>query len=272
VRGQTFEMQLLWSSFVVLLVLQLRPNQGQRVVGPYPDERTPSGRIKGGEVAEPGFAPYQVSLQSTIGSHNCGGSILNERWILTAGHCVQNYTPDRVNVITGTNQFREPGAIYYTEEIHMHCMYDQPYMHNDIALLKLSENITFNAVTQPVNLPSGPSKPGDVIVLTGWGAETPNGGSLADLNKLTLGFVSFEECYAIFNQTANLGVGHICTFSQEGEGSCHGDSGGPLVSNGAVVGVVNWGRPCGMGYPDVQANVYYYLDWIRNKISGETKC
>lgn len=46
-----------------------------------------SERIVGGTDAEPGDAPYQVSLQ-VRGRHNCGGSILNANWILTAAHCV----------------------------------------------------------------------------------------------------------------------------------------------------------------------------------------
>uniref|UniRef100_A0A6P4F2R2 Chymotrypsin-1 n=1 Tax=Drosophila rhopaloa TaxID=1041015 RepID=A0A6P4F2R2_DRORH len=264
-------MQLLCLSIVILLLVHPpNPCQAKRVVGPY--STVPSGRIKGGVEAEIGFAPYQVSLQPIVGSHNCGGAILNEQWIITAGHCVENYIPALVNVITGTNKWAEPGGIYYTAEIHMHCMYDQPYMHNDIALVKLTQNITFDELTQPIDLPIRPVHPGDEIVLTGWGAHEAYGGSVEDLYKLTLGFVSFEECYRIFNQTSSMGVGHICTFSREGEGSCHGDSGGPLVSDGRLVGVVNWGRPCGLGFPDVHANVYYYLDWIRSKISGNDRC
>ncbi|XP_016942628.4 chymotrypsin-1 [Drosophila suzukii] len=264
-------MQLLCLNLFLLLLLQ-PPNfcQSKRLFGPHSTEL--SGRIKGGEEAEIGFAPYQVSLQRTVGSHNCGGAILNEKWIITAGHCVENFTPALVNVITGTNKWAEPGGIYYTEEIHMHCMYDQPYMHNDIALVKLTQNITFNELTQPIDLPNRPVRSGDEIVLTGWGAEEAYGGSVENLQKLTLGFVPLDECYDIFNQTSSMGVGHICTFSREGEGSCHCDSGGPLVSNGHLVGVVNWGRPCGVGFPDVQANVYYYLDWIRSKISGNDRC
>lgn len=45
------------------------------------------GRIVGGSDAEPGQFPYQVSLRNQH-SHTCGGSILNENWILTAAHCV----------------------------------------------------------------------------------------------------------------------------------------------------------------------------------------
>lgn len=44
-------------------------------------------RIIGGENARPGQFPYQVSLQCG-NRHICGGSILNEKYILTAAHCV----------------------------------------------------------------------------------------------------------------------------------------------------------------------------------------
>ena len=49
-----------------------------------------SNRIVNGKEAPLGAFPYQVSLRKDF-RHRCGGSIINNRWILTAAHCVQEY-------------------------------------------------------------------------------------------------------------------------------------------------------------------------------------
>lgn len=64
-------------------------------------------RITDGEDATPGEFPYQVSIQFGIPpfipfNHACGGSILNERFILTAGHCIMKF--GKLRVIAGKHQ------------------------------------------------------------------------------------------------------------------------------------------------------------------------
>ena len=41
--------------------------------------------------ATAGPYPYMVELRSASGGHGCGGSIYNEYWIITAGHCSGKY-------------------------------------------------------------------------------------------------------------------------------------------------------------------------------------
>lgn len=53
--------------------------------------------------------------------------------------------------------------------------------------------------------------------------------------------------------------------------ACMGDSGGPLVlADGALIGIVSWGVPCGVGMPDIYTKVSSYKDWIDTVIDFPT--
>ena len=55
--------------------------------------KTISRRIVGGEDTTIRDYPWQVSLQISFDgsswSHTCGGSIIDEKWVITAAHCVE---------------------------------------------------------------------------------------------------------------------------------------------------------------------------------------
>ena len=51
----------------------------------------PAGtRIVGGTSAQRDSWPWQVLLAFTGGRQFCGGSLIQEQWVLTAAHCVDN--------------------------------------------------------------------------------------------------------------------------------------------------------------------------------------
>lgn len=46
-------------------------------------------RIVGGYQCEAHSQPWQVSIN--IGYHFCGGSLINDQWIVSAAHCWQKF-------------------------------------------------------------------------------------------------------------------------------------------------------------------------------------
>lgn len=229
----------------------------------------PESRIVGGKDAPQAAAPYQVSIMNTFGEHVCGGSIISNEWILTAAHCLE-WPIQYLKIVTGSNDYTKPGAEYLVDAAKKHCQHDKPAYHNDIALIHTAEPIIFNALTQPIQLATNDTlKAGDKVTLTGWGSVKAWGRYATQLQTIDLAYVEHATCEKNVRNANWLGEGHICTYTKEGEGSCHGDSGGPLIDqNRNLVGVVNWGEACAVGYPDVFASVRYYHDWITEMMTA----
>ncbi|XP_013144235.1 PREDICTED: chymotrypsin-2-like [Papilio polytes] len=224
-------------------------------------------RIVGGENAPEGGIPYQASLRSNYNSHFCGGSIISERWILTAAHCTVGKSNRTMIVVVGTNSLLAGGDHYNVEKIIVHEQYNGNLIYNDVSVVKVANDIEFGDRVQPIHIADSDTR--GVMGIMGRPELYP-GVLPVQLQMINLVSLSVEECQRIYSNINPVYNTQICSLTKRGEGACHGDSGGPLVSGGEVVGIVSWGMPCARGYPDVYTRVYSFKNWITEKTSEES--
>lgn len=263
--------------------------------------------IVGGQPAPDGKYPWQVRLYSNDSDQIgfCGGSIINDRWILTAAHCLLD--TNAVVVGFGSNDRTKTTKIP-SEKIIVHPGYANGEK-TDVGLVKLKSPIPDAPAVAIADAAEDSSllKPGAKATVTGWGAiwdfQAFNNAmdvmagrrSLSErkllndeelqapkkLHEVDIEVIDPGECKAVYQslQVSAFTVGdtEICaTGPSGGKDSCFGDSGGPLVVSDQSaprgyrqVGIVSWGPQCGNPlFPGVYTRVSSFADWISKTMAA----
>ncbi|XP_075972383.1 trypsin-3-like [Anticarsia gemmatalis] len=215
---------------------------------PQSTERPDSDRIVGGYNASIEDHPYQVSFIVNQ-SYFCGGFIVSENYILTAGHCAQNVDPSTV-VLRAGSSWRKNGTIIPIAEVIPHPEYDNPAFDKDVAVMKTVDPIEYNDVIQPIALPpkGRPMKAKSMILVSGWGKTQFGAPTIPErLMAVEIPVVDHKRCERAYSDvlTENEWCGGNFWFG--GKGTCQGDSGGAAIQDDMAVGIVSFGRGC--AYP-----------------------
>lgn len=150
--------------------------------------------IMNGEAAAVGAYPWLVSIgdannSDALMAHECGGSLIAERWVLTAAHCFNaNPVARNTAVVIGRNRLSENGGQrIVARNIYRHPSYNSTTSDNDIALVELSEAVT---AAQPVRIaaPAQASAVGTLARAAG------RGGLASPLNYLAERFALTTDC------------------------------------------------------------------------------
>ncbi|KAG8237083.1 hypothetical protein J437_LFUL005190 [Ladona fulva] len=186
--------------------------------------RLPSSRIVGGSKAVSGEWCWQAKVmvwsKDDDGSFFlCGGSIINDEYILTAAHCFYGMDISKVDVYVGAYKlYRDTeGRRENVDSILMHPRYDPKTKANDIALMKMARKIKYSDRVCSVCLPTKKvDYTGEPAVITGWGALESEGDSPSALMQAVVNVVSNEKCR---KQYGYLDPSQICA-SAPGVDSC----------------------------------------------------
>jgi len=236
-----------------------------------------TSRIVGGERAEIEEYPWMAALELCKGNDcwSCGGSLISNRWILTAAHCTDTATS--VVVRMGGTLANSPTKTVRSTVLKTHPKYDKQNTVNDVALIQLPSAVTFSNKIRPVCLPKKSKHATTTFagvsgIVSGWGkySDSVNAGS-AFLRDVTVPIIANSACFWQPPKT------QLCIKTTGGKSSCNGDSGGPLVvrqTDGSYmeVGVVSYGSQegCQKGIDAAFSRVTEYLDYIKTVTGIDT--
>lgn len=223
-------------------------------------------KIVSGFTCHPRDYPYLIALRTINRNFYCGGSLVNKRHVLTAGHCCDySLRHEQIRVYAGVSKKRDLIQASRVWKRFIHPMWDvcvlrlySPiYETSHITFVKLATTEDFDKLMENNGC--------DECITMGFG--TQNIIRFSQGEK-TVSYNPHLQCvYQKVLRQCWDDVPILCVVGAHNstQDACQGDSGGPLICNGIQVGIVSAGHGCGLGLPSyyVQVNkVYNYITAI----------
>uniref|UniRef100_A0A8C2WWB2 Zmp:0000001329 n=1 Tax=Cyclopterus lumpus TaxID=8103 RepID=A0A8C2WWB2_CYCLU len=234
-----------------------------------------TGRIVGGVLEKPGGSPWQVLVCRSDGYGFCGGTLVSDRWVVSAAHCLEQ-TADHVTIGDHMCESRRPDPgeqVIKVQKVFVHPHFHSFTFDSDIALLYLARPVVRSPTAVPACLPD-PHLSRYLVQVTFFktlmvfSLHGEGQSSSRFLRKVTLPVISYRDCIASTEQVITDNM--FCAgYLDVGMDACSGDSGGPFVVNYRgtwfLTGVVSWGEQCAQrGKYGVYARLGNFLNWIKD--------
>lgn len=244
----------------------------------------PGMNIVGGADATIEAYPFMVAIGANLGGsffQFCGGSLISDRWVVTAAHCTEGFPVELASVLVGTGDVLDgSGQILAVKALHIHPDYtptpaeptDAPVSvlaGFDVALWELAEPIALaeSGLNTVEMLRAGTDldATGTLATTLGWGTSQLDSHLLQQVH---LPIFDQRACHAVYSDAIHFET-QICAGVPEGGiDSCQGDSGGPLLvrsrdgTEWRLSGITSYGNGCARpGNPGVYARVSALSDW-----------
>ncbi|XP_017487917.1 PREDICTED: trypsin-1-like [Rhagoletis zephyria] len=236
-------------------------------------------RIVGGQSVDYNKHPWAGQIRKK-GFVFCGGTLINNLYLLTAGHCCDGLSMNQITVhlLELSRSARDKGITRRVVGVKVHNKYNRNTLENDICLLKLDKRVPLDHPLRPACMPN-PSQSfhRKEATVVGWGTTSQDGRVASVLQEVNVPVITNEECrktsYKNMIKSTMLCAGYV---GKGGKDACQGDSGGPLVVRDRVyslAGIVSFGFGCARpDSPGVYTRVTKYLGWIATNTKDACYC
>ena len=223
---------------------------------------------------------------STLQNQGCGGTLVGDKYVITAAHCTDGLDPSSLNIRLGDTSLDTEFEVTFSvtkavASIVNHPNYDATTFANDIAVIVLTETVSLTDYPniKPACLPSvaGQVYPGDAVV-SGWGTVASGSFLNSWLHEVNVTVYEEGNCGSMNSYMTDdmLCAGLI----GGGKDACQGDSGGPLVAVDPVnnnwlslIGVVSWGFGCAAEDAlGIYSEVSHFYDWLNQQMPDLNTC
>ena len=191
--------------------------------------------IVGGSAVTPHSLPWQVALVDPGDNWPwCGGTLISDRHVLTAAHCMGG----NFDVIVGEHKWNNADGIDGTR--HKICRqvkhpsYDDWSLTHDFAIVHLKKAVTDPKAT-PACLPTanfaGNFLVGKSMTVSGWGTLEAGGLQPKVLHSVKVPGITQAECSEAYSGFVRVLKSMLCAgdVAEGGIDACQGDSGGKLL-------------------------------------------
>nr|ACJ22641.1 S1 type peptidase [Hapalochlaena maculosa] len=208
-----------------------------------------------------------ISISLVTGESYCGATLISNKHVLTAAHCIEKGVKSITAHFGSTNKDNSTVQIPVRQWVKHREYIKKHTIDNDIAVLELVSPVPTGRCIAPIEVP----KKGDTFhkrcVTAGWGKTAENGIYPTQMRRTNIDIIRNDKC-----QTYSPGTTveqHICVgdLLKNGKNICNGDSGGGLIcrrtydNKYVVAGVASYGFDCDEGF-GVFTNTGTFRDFI----------